>query len=1165
MNPTATFSIVIVTYNSAATIGSCLASVLATLRPVDSVVVVDNASRDNTTAIIGLLAQAVPHLTVKLIVNDRNRGFSIATNQGVMATASSYVVLLNPDTIVPPLWLQQLATHFTAPDIGALGPVSNYANGRQSVACHWPGELPAGIGVVEAAGLLYEANCGVAEETPLLIGFCLMLRRDLVDRLGCLDERLFLGNDDLELSWRLRLYGYRLHIATDVFIYHEGQHSFHTEPESKTGKLVQESSDALYDILETSYGVGRVPSPHAMWGIDWFAPSTPVYNEQVGCGQILHLPYAYVTAGETAEPLLSIVILTYNQRTFTEECLAAITRHTPEAHEVIIVDNASTDGTPDWLKTLAALHNNYRLILNLENRGFAAGCNQGLAVARGSYLVLLNNDVVVTAEWSSGLRETLLSEPGCGIVGPLTNNASGIQALGEAPYASLADLDLFAELLRKRYRYRRVPSRRLVGFCMLFSRRLYEEIGGLDEQFGTGNFEDDDFCLRAAIAGYQNYVAGDVYVHHHGSVSFKAAGIDYRQSIARNGALFQEKWSRPVGDPLLAQQIAACRIREEAELLLQLEQTDAALALLTNACREFPADRQLAGLRGRAYIAAGSYTKACECFGAYATLALICAAYDLLRQGDGSGAENMMQTAPPQTAHHGVMCQLRGALAISRGEYDYAAELLLTGFKLSPTCSLNPGLTTWLLNAGYAERLFAEARQAAQLYPHSRFVARLMVECQQVRSLLPQTVTLAEQFVCNFGVDEHVMAHGLEARRACGLWRAPADVGQIVSLCMIVKDEEQDIAKCLASCRPLVNEIIIVDTGSTDQTVAIAELFGARVVHRPWHDDFSEARNVSLATASGDWILVMDADEVLSEQDYGVFRQMLREHAGQESAFTLETRNYTNNTSLENWRLNDNRYPEQAGTGWTPSSKLRIWKNRPSVRFVNAVHELVEESARLSGLCFYDCPVPVHHYGGLHRKSSVAKEELYLRLGLKKLEQSGWTDKKALYELAVQAGGMGHFCEAATLYRKVIELDPAHYLAWFNLGYVLLRDGDFAMARQASHQARVLMPELHEATINLAITELCSGNLSEAQAAIHDVLHTQSASIPGQLLQAICYIYAGQEQLGRDICARLRRTNISFSEFINSMVELLDKAGNKGLARQLLALNTLEGYENRES
>ena len=223
---------------------------------------------------------------------------------------------------------------------------------------------------------------------------------------------------------------------------------------------------------------------------------------------------------ETVADLVSIVILACNELRYTKECVASIRRHTPEPHEIIFIDNGSKDETISWLRALVKENPKYKLIENKTNLGFARGCNQGLKAATGEYLLLLNNDVVVTEGWLGGLRECLQSSPKIGIVGPMTNQISGIQKIENVGYGSLERLDEYARGFREKNRHRRIQCRRLVGFCMLFRRRLIDEIGLLDETFGTGNFEDDDFCLRAELAGFRNLIAGDVFIHHYRQPEF---------------------------------------------------------------------------------------------------------------------------------------------------------------------------------------------------------------------------------------------------------------------------------------------------------------------------------------------------------------------------------------------------------------------------------------------------------------------------------------------------------------------------------------------------------------------------------------------------------------------------------------------------------------------
>src|SRR3954463_8364763 len=156
---------------------------------------------------------------------------------------------------------------------------------------------------------------------------------------------------------------------------------------------------------------------------------------------------------------------------------------------------------------------------------------------------------------------------------------------------------------------------------------------------------------------------------------------------------------------------------------------------------------------------------------------------------------------------------------------------------------------------------------------------------------------------------------------ACAKGAKPAP-GLTLSLCMIVKDEEEMLPRCLAAAKPAVDEIVVVDTGSTDRTVEIAESFGARVLHHEWNGSFSDARNVSLDAATGDWIMYLDADEVLVEEDAARLRA-LTGHTWRE-AFSLVETNYTGDA--------------EDGTAMTHNA-LRMFRNRPEYRFKGRLHE----------------------------------------------------------------------------------------------------------------------------------------------------------------------------------------------------------------------------------
>ena len=270
----------------------------------------------------------------------------------------------------------------------------------------------------------------------------------------------------------------------------------------------------------------------------------PLWNLPPSCVDRLTAYQYLIVASPDAERwqppgLTSIVLVTNNQLDYTKLCLASIRLRTDEPYEVIVVDNGSTDETRDYLSRLDGV----RLIPNDNNRGFPAAANQGINAAHGEYILLLNNDCIVTTGWLSRLLLAVNSDPKVGLVGPCSNNVSGIQKVS-IDYEQLSDLDGFAWERAKSHEGIRTSTDRLVGFCLLFKRAVLDRVGLLDERFGIGNYEDDDFCRRALNAGFQAVIAEDAFVHHFGSVTFRANGVDYSSLMAHNRRQFQEKWNQ---------------------------------------------------------------------------------------------------------------------------------------------------------------------------------------------------------------------------------------------------------------------------------------------------------------------------------------------------------------------------------------------------------------------------------------------------------------------------------------------------------------------------------------------------------------------------------------------------------------------------------------------
>lgn len=288
---------------------------------------------------------------------------------------------------------------------------------------------------------------------------------------------------------------------------------------------------------------------------------------------------------QTQENLVSIIIPVHNQLGYTKKCFENIFQYTDVPFELIIINNGSNDETLSYLKEIGegkqsvagwaflAGENGeikgkrfgrkngkkkkkfkkdfnckrFKVISNRENLGFAAGINQGIAEAKGNYILLMNNDVIVTPGWLSRMLSVAEKKTKIGLVGPLTNYVTGPQKMEKVDYdpITLNGLTKFAEEFAQKNEGKVRTHYVLIGFCLLIKRSVVEKIGGLDERYGLGNFEDIDFCFRAHLAGFESVIAEDCFVHHFGHKTFLGLGMNYNENLRKNFEIFKKKWGIP--------------------------------------------------------------------------------------------------------------------------------------------------------------------------------------------------------------------------------------------------------------------------------------------------------------------------------------------------------------------------------------------------------------------------------------------------------------------------------------------------------------------------------------------------------------------------------------------------------------------------------------------
>lgn len=247
--------------------------------------------------------------------------------------------------------------------------------------------------------------------------------------------------------------------------------------------------------------------------------------------------------GPPSGELTSVIILSHGALGVTRRCLAALRSARDERHptELLVVDNGSQDGSREFL----AAQPDVQLIANDRNAGAPHARNQAIARARGSWIVFLDNDAIVTPGWLAKLLYHAAIDPLAACVGPTSDRAAHSQAIAYEGSSEPGELARFADAVaREKHRQFKFASL-LSSFCLLVRRSVVDAIGGFDERFTPWGFEDDDYTLRAALLGFHNRIALDVFVRHE---AYAGPKLDaHERLLDRNWERFRAKWALPAG------------------------------------------------------------------------------------------------------------------------------------------------------------------------------------------------------------------------------------------------------------------------------------------------------------------------------------------------------------------------------------------------------------------------------------------------------------------------------------------------------------------------------------------------------------------------------------------------------------------------------------------
>ena len=310
---------------------------------------------------------------------------------------------------------------------------------------------------------------------------------------------------------------------------------------------------------------------------------------------------------------------------------------------------------------------------------------------------------------------------------------------------------------------------------------------------------------------------------------------------------------------------------------------------------------------------------------------------------------------------------------------------------------------------------------------------------------------------------------------------------QTISLCMIVKNEEKHLEQCLNYVKDIVDEIIIVDTGSTDKTKEIAKKFNAKIFDFKWVDDFSAARNESIRHASNNWILVLDADEIIEKEDLKKIKNNI-ENAKDIVGFSLEQRSFINNFFEGAVKNNSDFDLVKKYPFYISNFLVRLFKNKMGLYFKHKVHELVEDSIEEKGLKYEKINVVLHHFGSLKDENLVSDMvNQYSKIILEQLEENP-ENARYNYQAARMYLGRNDFGNALKYFEKAAKINPNYKLVFSEIAKIDLQMNDKNRAIEYFKKSVKYNPDNPSPANNLAVVYMSIGKFEQAKKIFEDAL-----------------------------------------------------------------------------
>lgn len=715
--------------------------------------------------------------------------------------------------------------------------------------------------------------------------------------------------------------------------------------------------------------------------------------------------------------VFSIIIPTFNNISLLTNCIESVQKNTSN-HEIIIVDNGSPDFAFNYITSFISRFDNIEYFHFDKNRGFAEAINKGLTIAKGHYLILLNDDVIVSKDWATTMLKTLNTAyvesdfSDIIAVGPVSNAVGGPQSLIPDDY-SLENFEEVSEKIREDHKDKYDFVNFLSGFCLLIENDIYREEKLLDEDFVYGGYEDNDLCHRLTLDGYKMIIDRSVFIHHFGEVTMNKLPDFKDTAYLSNNIYYVDKYSDEHNNKLgVISRIGSAPDYIDKFLDSVENYADGLLVVLDNPDKytkqkvlDFDLltdhlifDKEHNESRDRQKLLDMAYEHSFD----WAISLDVDETVDdrLTREKFGE----LMNPVNPDILYYTfqiltfynknndfMLHSVWGNMFQARMFRIFPDQKVVISDKTTLHCSHSPHISPVntartsfkILHYGYdsVEKRTSKYDHYTEIDPEPD---KFLVGPEGYDHLVSQEVSLAKYFSNNS-----------------------------ITLGMLYNGEFEDAWRMLYSHYFLFDNIIILSTADDKFIEHIANSFDAELYFTEWSDSFSDLRNELKSYCDSKWLMFLDPDEYIDPAEFMRFTKL---HFQKADGFLFLVYNYQPDGTV---LLSDN---------------ARFLRNTDDVYYTHRVHETITESFEKNDLILRPSNITIHHKGFLiSDEHKQKKSELYTDLLRKEIEEK--PDIPINYfHLAFHYFENDNEDKGIQLLKKTLNIDPDSFLASKELG-----------------------------------------------------------------------------------------------------------------------------------